>query len=549
MSLSSSANPTVDGNSVKYTATVQPPTTAAVGAAVPTGSVTFLNGATMLGTATLVNGKATLTTTAAGVGAESITFSYAGDSNYLAGTSAALSQTVLETGAKVPLLLPSLGAAITIPAEFLRGDSGNATVTLLNGGGAAANGKIDVNFYLSPSGLIDSSAIALAAPALHNHFVQVGSGKSVTLTANLKLGNYAPGNYFLVAQVVPVTKLTADEVSSTPQVSTTTFQAAGLVFGSVGTHHGLTLKVADADGQVGTFSLTGAGTGTITQSNGTTDLTLTGTTTSSHLTISSRGAFILDNADVRSVLNSFSAGRTTLAGNLNLSGGVNQLILASAASATGAVTIRVGTGAFQPTMSLGAVGDLSLTSTGPIAGLSAKSWQSGSVDAPSIASLTITGSFGADVRTHDGGKLKSVRIGSLSGGTWAIAGGIGSLHIIGSASNANIYAGADTGPDDILGTADDVYAGASIASLYIGGSVTTTLIAAGASPAPGETITAGIVLLPKGAITAITLRGAVSDDSRFLARHLPKIVKLNGAKVVTASDPHFIVWKTRNWMQ
>ncbi|HET6246616.1 MAG TPA: FG-GAP-like repeat-containing protein [Tepidisphaeraceae bacterium] len=541
VTLHTSANPTVDGDSVKYTVAVTASATATT-TALPTGTVTFSNGSAMIGTASLVNGKASITITAAGVGIQTITASYGGDVNYTGATSTALSQTVLETGAKVPLLLPTLGAAITLPAEFLKGDSGNATITLTNGGGAIAHGKIDVNFYLSQSGLIDSSAIALPVPALQNHAVQIGSGQTVSLTAHLKLGSYAPGNYFLVADVTPVTNLTTDDVSSTPVVSTTTFQAAGLVFGSVGNHHGLTLKVADASGQVASFLLTGPGTGTITQANGTTDLAVTGTTTASRLTITSRGAFTLDSADVRGALNSFTAVHTTLAGDLNLGGGVNHLSLGSVSAASGAATIDVAAGTVKPTLSLGAVGDLALTAAGPIGALSAKSWQSGAVDARGIASMNIAGSFGADVRLHAGGKLTSARIGAVTGGIWAVAGGIGTLHIIGSIASASIYAGADTGPDNLLGDGDDVFAAAAIGTLFIGASDTSTLIAAGATPATGSTtITGGIALLPKGSITAITLRGAVSDDSRILAAHLPRIVTLNGAKVATATDPHFQV--------
>jgi uncharacterized protein with beta-barrel porin domain len=192
-------------------------------------------------------------------------------------------------------------------------------------------------------------------------------------------------------------------------------------------------------------------------------------------------------------------------------------------------------------LSLGAVGDLSLTSTGPITSLSARSWQSGAVDAPSIATLTIASNFGADVRTHAGGKLKSARFGAITGGTWAVAGGIGTLHVNGGIASAAIYAGADTGPDDVLGTADDAYTAASIGVLYIGGDDTSTLIAAGAAPISGGTINSGIKLLPKGSIVSITLRGTANDDSRFLARYLQRIVKLNGVKVLTASDPHFQV--------
>src|SRR5207237_1168830 len=64
-SLSSSANASVFGRSVAFTAPV-----AAVGpgAGVPTGTVTFKDGATALGTALLVSKSATLQTSALGVG-------------------------------------------------------------------------------------------------------------------------------------------------------------------------------------------------------------------------------------------------------------------------------------------------------------------------------------------------------------------------------------------------------------------------------------------------------------------------------------------------
>src|SRR5262249_3111429 len=155
----------------------------------------------------LVKGKASVTITASGVGVHQITYAYGGDSNYAVTTSGVLSQTVLVTAAKIPLILSTIGAT-TLPAEFLPGDKGTVAVALTNGGGATGHGKVNVNLYLSPDGVIDSSAIALNVPSLLNHAISVGSGKSITLTGHFTAGRYTPDDYFLVAQVTPVTIFT-----------------------------------------------------------------------------------------------------------------------------------------------------------------------------------------------------------------------------------------------------------------------------------------------------------------------------------------------------
>ena len=87
--LTSGANPIAYGGSAVLTATL-------TGSGVkPTGTVTFLNGTVTLGTGTLsAGGVAKLTVTSLPVGVNSITASYAGDSNYTQVTSAPLTETV-----------------------------------------------------------------------------------------------------------------------------------------------------------------------------------------------------------------------------------------------------------------------------------------------------------------------------------------------------------------------------------------------------------------------------------------------------------------------
>lgn len=84
--LTSSVNPSTQGQSVTFSAAV----TATSGT--PTGAVRFMKGTTLLGTATLSGGMATFATSALLSGSNSIKASYGG-TNYLA-SSASLTQIV-----------------------------------------------------------------------------------------------------------------------------------------------------------------------------------------------------------------------------------------------------------------------------------------------------------------------------------------------------------------------------------------------------------------------------------------------------------------------
>jgi DNA-binding beta-propeller fold protein YncE len=86
----SSVNPALVESSVKFTATV----TAESGT--PIGSVNFLDGSTLLGSGSLSGRVATLSTSSLKEGSHSITASYSGDSNFVASTSSALSENVID---------------------------------------------------------------------------------------------------------------------------------------------------------------------------------------------------------------------------------------------------------------------------------------------------------------------------------------------------------------------------------------------------------------------------------------------------------------------
>jgi len=99
--LTASANPSVFGQSVTFTAVVSP--TGGV-SGTPTGTVTFLDGATTLGSGTLNNGSATFTTSAPlAVGTHSITAVYGSDATFAGSTSSSLVQAVGQAGTTTQL--------------------------------------------------------------------------------------------------------------------------------------------------------------------------------------------------------------------------------------------------------------------------------------------------------------------------------------------------------------------------------------------------------------------------------------------------------------
>jgi len=124
--LTSRLNPSFYGNSVTFTATIPPSGTTA-----PTGTVSFLDGATQIGTGTLSGnpGVATFTTATLNMGTHSITVSYPGDSYNGPSVSLPLNQVVKQAQ-----------TATTVTATPSPGIAGGpetitATVTVTSGSG------------------------------------------------------------------------------------------------------------------------------------------------------------------------------------------------------------------------------------------------------------------------------------------------------------------------------------------------------------------------------------------------------------------------------
>jgi hypothetical protein len=144
--LVSSVNPSTPGQSVTFTVTV---TAVAPGVGIPTGTVTFLDGATPIGTATLNgSGVGSFSTSTLTVGTHPITASYAGDGNFNASTSNTVNQVVSQiatTTSLVSSLNPStFGQSVTFTATVTPSGPGTPTGTVTFNDGATPLGTSPV---------------------------------------------------------------------------------------------------------------------------------------------------------------------------------------------------------------------------------------------------------------------------------------------------------------------------------------------------------------------------------------------------------------------
>jgi len=93
--VTASSNPGLLRLPITFTATVTP---VAPATGIPTGTVTFKDGATTIGTAALSNGIATLSTATLALGTHTITAAYGGSGSFTSSTSAALSEVINPSG-------------------------------------------------------------------------------------------------------------------------------------------------------------------------------------------------------------------------------------------------------------------------------------------------------------------------------------------------------------------------------------------------------------------------------------------------------------------
>ena len=171
VAVTSSANPSVAGQSVTLTATVSP---VAPGSGTPEGIVTFKDGAATLGTGTLSSGQATWIGSSLSVAAHSITAEYGGDTDFNPSTSSVLSQTVNKDSSSVEL------SSSPNPSVFGQAVTFTATVSAVAPGSGTSTGTVQ----FMTNGVNFGSAVSLSGGSASSETVSsLTAGSPTTVIA------------------------------------------------------------------------------------------------------------------------------------------------------------------------------------------------------------------------------------------------------------------------------------------------------------------------------------------------------------------------------
>jgi hypothetical protein len=198
--LTSSANPSVHGQAVTFTATV-----AAINSAygTPTGSVQFVVDGTNVGASvTLVNGSASSAAIASlGTANHSVTAVYSGDTNFVAGISAAITQVVNQDRTTTAVIaspaFANVGQIVTFTSTVAANAPGSGTPT-----GTVDFFDTTTNTDLTPGGVSLSSGTAsfsTTSLTVGSHTIKATySGDTNFLTSNASTGTITIGQSIVV---------------------------------------------------------------------------------------------------------------------------------------------------------------------------------------------------------------------------------------------------------------------------------------------------------------------------------------------------------------
>ena len=221
----------------------------------------------------------------------------------------------------------------------------------------------------------------------------------------------------------------------------------------------------DADGTKVTATLTGPGQFQVVQGAALPTLLITGTDATSTFTLAGAGGngwVNLEGVTLAGPMASFTAATTDPVSSFTVQGAVQTIVL-------------------------GNVRDMVLSSTAAIGGVTVESWQSGGVVAngivaPSLDSLVSTGQLNMSMTlTSLDLALGSVLAGAITGGTWQVAGDIGSITARSVGANWNADVVGRTGTVATGGIFSGTIATKAIDVFAVGGSLVGAHLMVGAT--------------------------------------------------------------------
>src|SRR5439155_1029641 len=234
-SVASSNNPSIFGSAVTFTATVTSSATS-----IPTGTVTFQDGAATLGTGMLSGGNATLATSALVGGVHSITAVYGGDASFASSTSPVLMQTVNKAASSTSVVssnsASNRGAAVTFTATVTSPVTGTltGTVRFQDGTSALGTGTLSGGTATFTTSGLTGGPHSIAAIYSGDANFAGGTSPALTQTVN-KVGDAtsvaSSNNPSIFGSAVTFTATVTSSATSIP-TGTVTFQDGAATLGT-----------------------------------------------------------------------------------------------------------------------------------------------------------------------------------------------------------------------------------------------------------------------------------------------------------------------------
>ncbi|WZP00821.1 Ig-like domain repeat protein [Isosphaeraceae bacterium EP7] len=262
LSFASSANPSLFGQSVTYTATIS---AVSPGSGMPTGTVTFYSDGVSIGTNLVSSGSiATLVVSSLGVGSHAITALYSGDGNFSSSSTAqAITQVV----------------------------TASATSTILTSNLASTVYGQQITFNAAVSAISPGSGLATGTVTFYSDGVSIGAGTLSAGVATLQISTLPAGSHSITATY-----------SGDPSFSMSSSAGLSLSVSQVATGAVLSLQGPTVSGQYATYVVTVGSVSGAPMPTGNATVTLGSTVLgTSPLDSSGLAYFVLAIADVGSL--------------------------------------------------------------------------------------------------------------------------------------------------------------------------------------------------------------------------------------------------------